>query len=197
MKKKYVIWLLVAAVLSGLWFWRYTTMNAYYDSLNRVVEKEYLSGEYVPFEDDYISGEDTLDGYFVRVDGFELLEFEELCSRTGMTGEGIYSPPERVVLVTVTLKNETNAEDAVPLTSLVLHGIDSVVGLNWDLMADLNPKLEGNSRVRLREGQEFQVVLPYNLRKNLFSSYTWNHMENYDWFLRITVWPTEKDIKIQ
>lgn len=196
MKKKPGILICAIVVLTGLWFWRYTSLNAYYDSINTVVEKVYQVGEIVPFEDDYTSDQTTVDGYSIRVDGMEILEIDEFCQRTGMTTEDMIGAPDRVALVTITLFNAHNEEDTVTLLDFGLHGIDSVAGMNWSLLTALNPVLEGHYSVRIREGSQYQFVLPYNLRQNSFGSNTWNNMDGYEWFLRVTAWPTEKDIAI-
>lgn len=185
--------LIIAALL---WSWRYTSLNAYYDSINTVEEKVYQKGAFVPFGDDYTFGDTTLDGYSIRVDGIEIMEFQAFCQVAGVTEDDVSSVPDRVALVTITLFNESNDTDAVALVDFNLHGVDSTVGMNWELLSKLNPVLEGIFMVRIEKGAQYQFVLPYNINQRYFGSYTWNNMDNYDWFLRITTWPTKKDIAI-
>ena len=196
MKKKTVILLCVIVILAGLWFWRYTSMNSFYESISLMEERDYQAGEIVPFEDDYIFDKEKADGYFIRVDGLEIVDFHELCQRNKWSSEDVVGAPDRVALVTVTLFNEDNEEDPVTLISFGMHGIDSSAGMNWDLLMMLNPVLEGHYSVRVEKGAQYQFVLPFNLRERNFSSSTWNNMDSYEWFLRVTAWPTEKDIVI-
>lgn len=196
MKKKTVILLCVIVVLAGLWFWRYTSMNAFYESISLMEERDYQAGEFVPFEDDIIFDKEQANGYYIRVDSMEIVDFDELCRRNQLSSADVPGAPDRVALVTITLFNEDNEEDPVTLLSFGMHGLDSSAGMNWDLLMMLNPVLEGHFSVRVEKGSQYQFVLPYNLRQRNFSSSTWNDMENYEWFLRVTTWPTEKDIAI-
>lgn len=190
-------WILgIAAVIAaGLWFWRYTTMNAWYDSFSNVTDVLYQTGEIVAFGENMTSDKNTLDGYAIRVDGMKIMETDEFMELYGVEKGAFASLPERMALVSITLFNEDSDEDVL-LTEFVLHGTDNYVGMLWGLIGKVNPELQGYYAVRLAHGQEYELVLPYLIFRDYFGSDTWQHMDEYDWKLRITCWPEEIDIAV-
>lgn len=194
-KRTLLIWITIL-VMVGLWYWRYTTLNEYYSGINTVTEMVYQADEIVPFENDRISDGTVLDGYSIRVDDFEIIDIHSFCAVYGVNYDDLYSKPDQVALVYVTFFNEASKAEGIALTDFLLHGIDNYVSSNWELLSLLNPVLQGRYGIRLPENSEYQVVLPFSIYQTYFGSSTWDEMDKYDWFLRITYWPTEKDIAV-
>lgn len=188
-----LLFLLAVTVLAGLWFWRYTTMNAYYDSFERMTEEIYTIGEVIPFEDDRLAGA-IVDGYAIRVDDFRLVEYDNYIQTAGIDPDSMFAEPEILALVDITLFNEDSDSDGIMLTDLSLHGVDDYVGMNWGLLGALNPILKGGHVAKLQQNTEMKLVLPYNIFKDSFGTYTMKHLDDYEWFLRLTGWPARKDI---
>ena len=72
-----VRWLTICTLLALLvagWVWRYTTMNAFYASKTSSRREIYPVGEAVPFGTDVYAGKSRAEGYFLRVDSFEIVD---------------------------------------------------------------------------------------------------------------------------
>lgn len=193
---RFRIGVVVVAILSVAWVWRYVSLNAYYDSLYDISYDKYTIGEIVPFEQDWIGGYNQAEGYSVRVDDFVITDYDSYVRSAGITIAQPYAVPEKVALVYITLENSDSNAEGVMLTDLQLHGIDNYVGMDWEMLYALNPILEGNPGIHLPHNSNIQLVLPFDLYRNYFGTHTWNHLHNYEWYLRITAWPTAKDIQV-
>lgn len=197
-KRRKVFLIAVAfAVLAAGWFWRYSALNARYEALSENTSVVYQSGEIVPFGEDSIQKGMCADGYFLRVDGFEIRDYESVAGEINLDQSDSGNHPEKIALVRITLFNENSNAEGVMLTELVFHGIDMYAGMNRELLPVLNEILDGSYGIHLPAGTECSLVLPYNLYQEAFGHSTWNSLEKYAFFLRITAYPTEKDIQVQ
>lgn len=195
-KKKIIIFCLVI-ILAICWVWRYTSLNSYYQSLSDQTTVCFPSGEKVPFGTDYLEKDLSANGYWLQVNDFAILDYGDYTATLETKLETLGQPPEKIALVYVTLYNENSNEDGVMLTELTLHGHDSYAGMNWYALLASNPVLEGNYGINLAQGSSYDLILPYSLFASSFSSYTWNRIDEYDFYLRITFYPTAKDIQVQ
>ncbi len=194
-KGKYWIIALTVSLLSGLWFWRYISLNNHYNKISDQTRHIYPAGEIVPFGEDFIDKDLCVNGYALRVEKFEIVDGK---SYIDSLEEKIYgSRPDKIALVYITLFNEDSDAPGVMLPTLRLYGVDQYSSMNWNLLDALNPVLKGNQGIRLSAGTEYSLVLPYNLFRNEYGTSTWRNLNNYAFFLRITSFPTEKDIKVQ
>lgn len=200
MKRNIKIILIVFAIslLAGAWLWRYISFNQFYDELSQKGETNiYEIGSVVPFGDNWIQHNCHALGYSLRVDRFEIVDFKSFLSEQ----EGIESTnpyvPDKLALAYITLSKEKSEDLGVMLTELKMHGIDQVVGMDWELLLALNPILEGNYGIALPDDSECALILPFDLYREYFSSHTWNNLEQYDMFLRMTIWPEEIKVKVQ
>lgn len=200
MKKrtKRLLILAAALLLAGLWVWRVVSLNAYYDSIDISRKERYAIGDIVSFGQDHV-GSGTLDGYSIRVDSFEILDYEEFRATAPFEVEARSYEPEKIALVTVTVFNDSNEneEDILWLTEFGLHGIDSHGLQSWKLLLAANPMLDNQYLgIQLAKGDQCTLILPYDIRKEMFSN-TWSHLEDYHFYLYLTSWPTEKTIQVQ
>ena len=108
MKKKYIIVLTLALLLIAGWTWRYVTMNTYFDSLVITEKETYQIGDVVPFEDDLGEWTTSLNGYSLRVDKFEVQDFDTYAESIDFKPDEYYTPGEKVVLLYITLFNENS-----------------------------------------------------------------------------------------
>lgn len=197
MKKKYIIVLTLALLLVAGWTWRYVTMNTYFDSLVITEKEAYQIGDVVPFEDDLGEWTTSLNGYSLRVDKFEVQDFDTYAESIDFKPDEYYTPCERVALLYITLFNENSNAEGVMLTDFNLRGVDTIIYLDWDMLLAANPVLGENYGIQLLHGTEYSVVLPYKVQEDYFTTWTWNHFDDYDLFFRLTSYPTEKIIKVQ
>ena len=195
MKRK--IWivpvLIALAILAG---WRYWSINAKYQSFFPDSEiKQYSMGDWVPFEKDFLDYGSSAEGYSLRADSMEIISTEEAKERWGLDQGRNIGAGERVAVVTVTLKGQSE-ETGVMLTDLLLHTGDVNAMMNWDLLVAANPVLAGNYGIILPEEMELELYLPFSLTAVLFKKTTWNHMERETFYLQLTSYPTVKEIVI-
>ena len=197
MKRKYCVGALCIILLAALWFWRYTSLNEYYRNFSKMQRLEFPAGQWVPFGDDYIEIDMKADGYWIRVDDFKITDYEDFIASESISVDSTSRKPEKLCLVTISLKNVDSIEKGILLPELMLHGYDSYALMNWDILTAINPILQNYYGLQLLKGSECQLVLPFDLYEFLYRSSTWRKIDDYSFFLRITFFPTSKDIKLQ
>lgn len=187
--------ILLLFLATAAWIWRYISLNNYYSSMSDRTKKVYSTGEIVPFDEDFTAEDEQPNGYSLRVDSFEIVDYGSYVEKTSISG-GAYGP-EKLALVHITLFNDDSDADGILLTAFQLHGIDNYMGLDRTLLTGINPVLDGYYGIRLRPGEEYELTIPYDMSSNLFGSYTWKHLNEYEFYFHITSYPTEKDILVQ
>lgn len=197
MKRKHIAVLAVTLILVAIWTFRYVTMNEYYDSLTSDLKEMYMIGDVIPFENDLGEMRVNLNGYAVRAEHFEILNTDEYIESLNLETDEYRSLGEKTALVYITLFNQNSDAQGVMLTDFSLRGVDNIVYMDRDLLTAANPVLKGNYGVSLSPGTNCSFVLPYTLQEEYFGIWTWGHIESYDMFLRITISPVEKTIKVQ
>ena len=195
---KWGLIILAVAVLAGLWAWRYWTLNAWYlDAFSQSELEVYPTGTPVAFGENRTNSGANVDGYALRVDGFEIVDYSDFLA-DWTPPEGFETPirPDKLALVRVTLFNEDSDAEGVMLIDLMIHGPDTYAGMNWDLLSALNGMPQGSYGITLSKGTEYELVLPFNLFKDHFHFWTWRGIIDYRWVLHLTGGPKELDITL-
>lgn len=195
--RKSICVLCVLALGFFLWFGQYTRLNDYYRSLSDKQTEFYEMGEVVSFGEDYLAKDMCVNGYLIRVDRFEILDYLDYCSNAGFSPSDFTTNPEKIALVYITLFNDNSSAEGIMLTEFDLHGIDNYAGMNWEILLAANPVLEGNYGIRLSSGTEYSLVIPFDLNREYYGTDTWANLDTYQFYFRITDFPTEKDIRVQ
>lgn len=195
-KRKRIIVAVVVALLAAAWIWRYVTLNAYYDSFDNIDKKTYQAGELVPFEDDGLDLYTNLDGYYVRVNRFEIKDYDAYLNETGFDIKRQKDEPDKIALVYVTLMNKSCEPNRVAVGDFQLHGVDSTTNMDRDILLAANPILKGSSSIGVATGHECELILPYQLEKRQFGIFTWWNIDNYDFYLQVTHALTRKEILV-
>lgn len=195
-KKKQVI-VIACIIVCLVWSIGYYTLNQRFAKISDNKKQIYTQDQTVEFGEDYLNKGLQSQGYTIRVDNFQIQSYEEFKKNTSYSSDIERNQPDRIALVTVTIKNENSNAEGVMLTELKLHGIDNYVGMNMSIFPFMNPNLSGSFGIHLREGNEYTVILPYNLMKDQFGRDTWKQLDNYHFYLHITSYPVEKDIILQ
>lgn len=185
---------LLLALLAGAWCWRFFSLNRFYWELSGQKTQVYKFQEIVWFEDDYVDKDLQCQGYGIRVDSFSIEDYQAYINDNHFTITQEGEPPQKIALVTITLYNEDSTAPGVMLPELMLHGIDSYSLMDWEILWAANPVLNSKLGIRLEPGSQRQLVLPFPLSEKLYSSSTWKNLDDYAFFLRITNYPTAKDI---
>ncbi len=191
--------LIVAVVvvsLAAAWIWRYISMNKYYDDLDNGEYKLYQIDEIVPFEDDSPGKDADLSGCYIQATGIEVRHCDELLAEKNLTLSAHYRKPEKVALVTVTVKNESGEEKLFPLMGFSLHGVDFNAPANNELIIGLNTRLSKSTSLTLSPGESCTLVLAYDLYRDRFGGITWRNFDNCKFYLQVTSVMTQKEILI-
>lgn len=191
-----ILVIIVILLLGASWTWRYVTMNRYYDELDNGDYKLYQLGEEVPFEDDGVDMYTDLNGYSMRVDKFEIHDYDTYLNNADLAIDRDLYDPDKLVLVYVTLCNQSCDPNPVDLPAFILHGNDSVAPMNCDILLAANPILEESTAVAVSTGYECQLVLPYELDKDRYDISTWRNIDDYKFYLTVTSTLTTKDVVV-
>lgn len=199
--KKRIICAAVVLALAAAWVWRYVSLNNYWKSTipDNYVTERYAIGDTVAFEDNNIQYKVQAEGYSLRVDGFQIADYETYMAENHITLEPKHpNPPDKIALVTVTLFNEGNTEEIpINFADFALYGIDQMFSLDYTLTPAMNPVLQGYTGTRLQAGGEHQFVLVYAIYKMYLSNSTWANLDGYDMYFRVTAYPETKEVKVQ
>ena len=188
----------IILVVTITWIWRYVKLNAWYDSLDIGREYYYYDmGETVAFGEAKLGGEFDVEGYSVCVNSCEMVDYDtymtehQLKKREYRGDEGI-----RLLLVHITLSVEESDAPGVMLTSFVCHGSDQAAYMDWDLLTQLNPILEGNYGIHLKNGASKELILPFPIRQ-IYYREAWNHLDRYPFYLTMTQGWITKEIALE
>ncbi len=195
-KKQLAILFILMITVIG-WVLRYTTLNLEYKTRFHFQTKTFTSGIRVPFEADYIDIDLQADGYWIEVHDFKIMDYNEYIQSASLTLGDDHTTPDKIALVYATLFNEDSTADGIMLTELQLHGYDVNAYIDWDVLTAANPGLMGNFGIQLTQGTKYDLILPFDLFKRHFSSHAWKHLDESNFFLRITSYPVAKDIQVQ
>lgn len=198
MKKRIRLIALLAVILllAAAWTWRYVTLNRYYDDLDNGDYRLYQTGELVPFEDDGNDLYTDLNGYSIRVDKYEIRDYKAYLADAQLEVSREGADPDKLVLVYITLVNESCDLDPVALTDLSLRGVDTLISMDRDVLTAANPALGGYTSIALEAGTECQLVLPYMLWERNFGGSTWRNLDDYELYLQVTSALTLKEIVV-
>lgn len=196
-KTKRGVLVVIFVFLAAVWIWRYISINAFYNAYAKSEREVYAIGEIVPFGSDYLNKGVSAEGYSLRVDSFEIVDYEAYAERVGCSTNSSFRKPEKLGIVYLTLFNDNSSAEGVMLTDFSLHGIDNYVGMNWELLLSANPVLQGNLGIALSPNTSYTLVMPFELSRPVFSAHTWSSIDEYVFFFHMTSYPTEKDIRVQ
>ena len=191
--KRPALILTAVAVAAAAWTWRYVTMNRYYDDLDNGGYALYQAGELVPFEDDYQDMYTSLDGYYIRVDGHEFVDYGTFLDERGLDIPWTEDDPDKLVLVYITVVNESCDPNPIVLDMMWLCSVDTFMDMDLDVLTAVNPILEGKTGVALQQGEECQLILPYGIRKEQFRVSTWRNIDDCRLTLQVTSALTVKE----
>lgn len=196
-KKRWMLYLTAAIVLSALWFWRYKAVNRKFDAISDISTVYYPYDTVVEFGDDYLNYRELSKGYTIQVEDFRFLEYADFCWEYGFVEEEQPYYPDKMILLTVEICNVSSQEDGVAISNLLVHGVDFNLHMELGYLEFLNPFLKGYTGIRLEQGGKCRLVLPYPLYQGRFSASSWKKVETLPLYFMVTSYPTEKTIILQ
>lgn len=192
-----MLFILTCVLLTVLaWITKFCSINDYYKSYSNNTSRQYSLHEWVEFGQDYLDYSVSANGYRVRANSCKIINGDEFAKLIDYSFEDEQSCPEKLAIVTISLVNNNSTTEGVMLSELSLHGCDSIAYLNWDLLCAANPILENNLGIQTPPNTECTIVLPFVLSRQYYSRSTWENIDNYELFLRVTEYPTRKLILV-
>lgn len=172
--KKTGILICVFLLAAVAWTWRFCYVNEKYQD-NTVVE-QVPAGQWADLT---MAGQ----GYSIRVDGMEILEKTQAIQTYMLTEEEGRYLGDKVAIVSVTLRNHSDAQNSIYPYSIKLICLDNYAALSDAMMRCLYPELDEDFAVTLPEGSEMSFVLAYDMNKEFFGAYTWRNLARRQWYL--------------
>lgn len=163
------------------------------------VTKEYSQGEKVPYGKDYTNNStECIDGYTATVLGYEVLSREEVYSRCGQKTEEVDDGEgEYYLLIQASFANDSfdKGETAgINLYNTPIVCLNECTIIDRQLFELLNPDMPGVG-FSLRQGTSKELTLVYHIRSAAFKDK--QEIEDADFMLQITEYPTQKLLKLK
>jgi hypothetical protein len=162
--------------------------------LDEVTVENYGIGEFVSFDTNYAYGQ-QLNGFEIKALGYQLWDTDDYLETYGLTLDDINYPPEKICVVDIVVKYSGNDEQAgIDISSFYMFGTDYYEGQNDEIYALANPQSGGATGITFQSGDECEVSIVYNLRKDYYTNYNWKHIENIQRMIYLTASPMQKNI---
>ncbi|MBQ7344878.1 MAG: hypothetical protein IJW45_02295 [Oscillospiraceae bacterium] len=196
-KWRWIVGTLVFAILAGLWTWRYCKTQAEFAPLIRPSSVEYYEmDETVSIGPITAYKEDVLTGYSFCVDESEIMDYDAFLERFGADDPLTEKDniPDKILLLTVTVRNEDNSVSDFSLFKFKCHGTGASASFRRELLKLVAPELE-DVTLDLALGDEITVMIPYELRRDQFSDWSWWHLDDFEMYLSILEITEEYDLR--
>lgn len=199
--KKKVIWLLLVVILASLWIIRYITLNRYFAENEAFASQPvtYRLGEEFPMGKNQIAADITANGYVVTVDSFEILSSTEARERYSLTEEEVYSEYDiddsnSLLIVTMTVKNDGNEEDGLPLDYFSLYGLNWYAGMSYGWTLAMN---QGTLYYACEAGKAGTAYLVYAFPSEFLGTDGAERFSNENVYVNFTYYPQKINVKVQ
>lgn len=102
----------------------------------------------------------------------------------------------RFLLVYIKLTNHTDETQMISLAQINATSLIWTNGIIYDLFVFLNPNKGNPIQIELSPNQEMEVVLPYGLYSLQFKSEDWQNIDNQQFTLVLSRYPTKHIVKL-
>lgn len=194
-----------AILLSFLWGLRVWKVNKSYPD---ILQKTYKAGEWVNLSGSQMEENDNRDGYYLRIDGKRILSTDEYLNLYAEVSEKTeYDElvknqnlwkPDKVYLLTVTLKNESaheSTERGINWSFFYLYEKNRVLDFESELYGFANRSAEGSPALSLKPGTEKKFYLPYGVYEERMGKDIRN-LEKLPFQLIVSLWPGQNLVKV-
>lgn len=196
-RKRWFIFSIVF-LLGVLYVCRYVQLNASYQEMQTGWDEIHYLGEEVALSENYIDNSMQANGYSIRVDTVQIVDTTDYMKEKGLSIDGRgASVPERLALLSATIKNIDNRDDSFPVLLFEVYGIDFYTVVDFELFDQINTDIQKEGwGIVLPQGTEHTIVIPFRLDRDSFNFYTWNHLVDYPLSMRLTYGPARIIIKL-
>ncbi len=200
-KKKRSLCIVGVVVLTfvSVWMIMIIKFNIEQYRLDDIPEENYKIGEYASYDENYAYGSYPK-GYSIKATGYEILDTDEYLRRFGKTTDDFEYFSEKVCVVDVTVRMDKKIKEeeneGLFVGDIMMCGLDYYADQNEEFFMLENPQTEGMGIV-LHDKMEYETTLVFNLRRDMFTKYNWNHLEKEKITLFLTAFPVQKNIVLQ
>ena len=194
-----------AILLIFLWGLRVWRVNKNYPD---IPQKTYEAGEWINLSGSQMEENDNRDGYYLRIDEKRILSTEEYLHLYAEVSEKTeYDEqvknqnlwkPDKVYLLTVTLKNESedeSTERGVNWSFFYLYEKNRVLDFEPELYRFANRSAEGSPALSLKPGTEKKFYLPYGVYEERMEKDI-RDLEELPFQLIVSLWPGQNLVKV-
>ena len=194
-----------AILLSFLWGLRVWKVNKSYPD---IPQKTYKAGEWVNLSGSQMEENDNRDGYYLRIDEKNILSTDEYLNLYAEVSEKTeYDElvknqnlwkPDKVYLLTVTLKNESiheSTERGIHWSFFYLYEKNRVLDFEPELYGFANRSAEGSPALSLKPGTEKKFYLPYGVYEERMEKDI-RDLEELPFQLIVSLWPGQNLVKV-
>ena len=194
-----------AILLSFLWGLRVWKVNKSYPD---IPQKTYKAGEWVNLSGSQMEENDNRDGYYLRIDEKNILSTDEYLNLYAEVSEKTeYDElvknqnlwkPDKVYLLTVTLKNESiheSTERGINWSFFYLYEKNRVLDFEPELYGFANRSAEGSPALSLKPGTEKKFYLPYGVYEERMEKDI-RDLEELPFQLIVSSWPGQNLVKV-
>ena len=194
-----------AILLSFLWGLRVWKVNKSYPD---IPQKTYKAGEWVNLSGSQMEENDNRDGYYLRIDEKNILSTDEYLNLYAEVSEKTeYDElaknqnlwkPDKVYLLTVTLKNESaheSTERGINWSFFYLYEKNRVLDFEPELYGFANRSAEGSPALSLKPGTEKKFYLPYGVYEERMEKDI-RDLEELPFQLIVSLWPGQNLVKV-
>ncbi len=193
--RTYGILLVIAFCLAFSWMRKYKQVNDFYKEHTIKNEIFYPANNNVKFDDDFLTLSENAKGHEICVNKFEIIDYSDVEIDWQFAEERVSTPPDRLLLIDVTLRNIDGPTSNIDISNFFLFGNDSNPQIDYEVLCKLNPEIQSDSfYVSIPQGTEQNFILPYMLFKENYRLSTWRAMDHYPFYLQITAFPNTKFI---
>jgi hypothetical protein len=173
-----------------------------------IPQKTYEAGEWINLSGSQMEENDNRDGYYLRIDEKRILSTEEYLHLYAEVSEKTeYDEqvknqnlwkPDKVYLLTVTLKNESaheSTERGINWSFFYLYEKNRVLDFEPELYRFANRSAEGSPALSLKPGTEKKFYLPYGVYEERMGKDI-RDLEKLPFQLIVSLWPVRNLVKV-
>lgn len=200
MINKRKLWLLyiIVSLVGVLYVYHYIQLNVSYQKLKTGWDEVHYLGEEVFLGENYINVSMQAKGYSICANTLKIVDTLDYTAENGISlNSRDASIPERLALVSATIRNTDGVDTDLPILLFELYGIDTYTVVDFELFYSLNPDIKpGDWGITVQEGSEQEVLIPFRLDREQFNFHTWNHLDNYPLSMLLTYGPARMIIQL-
>ncbi len=197
MKKKICVALLVFFLLCS-WIAQVVYVNK---NTEKPIREDYEMNEWVSFGNNYFyrSDRENRNGYEITVTNAELVSYDDFIKSRNLkvVKNELSFIPEKILNVTVIIKNTNNTSSGISMLDTTLNSSVDRLSIDYEIFDALYPQLQGSISFSVKPGTQMEFQFPFAVTNASFQMvYTDKYFHKTDFFLNITQYPVEKNIKI-